>query len=99
MQQRTEHPHAPESLIRGCGVHRRNNPRLLRESRGSVMIKPVGVAVIGAGYWGTKLVREYMLAQQKGNVKLVKVCDSSLAALVACKEQLPIDEELLTTKV
>jgi len=63
------------------------------------MIKPVGVAVIGAGYWGTKLVREYMSAQQKGNVKLVKVCDSSLAALVACKEQLPIDEELLTTKV
>jgi len=63
------------------------------------MTNKVGVAVIGAGYWGTKLVREYKSAQQKGNIGLLKVCDSSLAALIAHREPFSLFDGLLTTKV
>jgi predicted dehydrogenase len=63
------------------------------------MTNQVGVAVIGAGYWGTKLVREYKSAQQKGNIGLLKVCDSSLAALIAHREPLSLFDDMLTTKV
>jgi len=45
------------------------------------MTDRVGVAVIGAGYWGKKLVSEYLPAEKNGKIKLVKVCDPSLAAL------------------
>jgi len=63
------------------------------------MTNQVGVAVIGAGYWGTKLVREYKSAQQKGNVGVLKLCDSSLAALIAHKEPFSIFDGLMTLKV
>jgi len=57
----------------------------------------VGLGVIGAGYWGTKLIREYLSAERsKGTVKLVKVCDSSLSALLAHREEFSIYDDLLT---
>ena len=43
----------------------------------------VGVAVIGAGYWGRKFIGEYLAAEQKGKLALLKVCDPSIAALGA----------------
>jgi len=63
------------------------------------MASAIGVAVVGAGYWGTKLIREYLAAQSRGTVRLARVCDSSMAALLAGKEEFPIFNDLLTEKV
>jgi predicted dehydrogenase/predicted transcriptional regulator len=61
-------------------------------------VKPVRVAVIGAGYWGKKLVYEYTSAQcNKGNVRLAGVCDLSPTALAFCKEKFSVKENLLTS--
>ncbi|MBI3858873.1 MAG: Gfo/Idh/MocA family oxidoreductase [Thaumarchaeota archaeon] len=50
-------------------------------------MKPVGVAVIGTGYWGTKLIREYSaIAESTGEARLVWVIDSSEPALGAIKK-------------
>ena len=63
------------------------------------MDSTVGVGVIGAGYWGTKLVREYLSVERnKGSVKLIKVCDSSLASLLSHREEFSIFDDLLTQK-
>jgi UDP-N-acetylglucosamine 3-dehydrogenase len=59
-------------------------------------VKPVRVAVIGAGYWGKKLVYEYASAQcNKGNVQLAGVCDLSPTALAFCKEKFTVKDDLL----
>lgn len=64
------------------------------------MADPVGVGIVGAGYWGTKLAQEYLSSERsKGKVKLVKVCDSSLTALLACKDRLSIDDARLARNV
>jgi predicted dehydrogenase len=63
-------------------------------------VEPVRVAVVGAGYWGRKLVYEYMSAEcNKGNVRLASVCDPSPSARLYCKEKLSVKEELLTDNV
>lgn len=41
----------------------------------------IGVGIIGSGRWGRKLAAGYLDAERKGSVKLVKVCDTSVAAL------------------
>jgi predicted dehydrogenase/predicted transcriptional regulator len=58
-------------------------------------VKPVRVAVIGAGYWGRKLVQEYTAAQRKGNVRLAGVCDLSPTALAFCREKLSVKDDKL----
>jgi len=66
------------------------------------MDERVGVAVIGAGYWGTKLVTEYLAAEEKGKVRLVKVCDRSISALGALlirKETVSLGQERLTQDI
>lgn len=64
------------------------------------MAEPVRVGIIGAGYWGTKLVQEYLSSERsKGKLKLVKVCDSSLPALLACKKKFGIDDNSLAQNV
>jgi predicted dehydrogenase/predicted transcriptional regulator len=57
------------------------------------------VGVIGAGYWGRKVVYEYLSAECKGNVKLAGVCDSSSSALLFCREKFSVKDELLTESV
>ena len=42
---------------------------------------PIGVGIIGAGYWGRKLAAEYLDAERSGRIRLVKVCDNSIASL------------------
>jgi predicted dehydrogenase/predicted transcriptional regulator len=60
-------------------------------------VKPVRMAVIGAGYWGKKLVYEYTSAQcNKGNLQLAGVCDLSPTALAFCKEKFSVNNDLLT---
>ena len=64
--------------------------------------KPIGVAIVGAGGSGSKLVAEYLAAQRRGKVKLLKICDSSIAALGALlidKETSSITQEMLTQDI
>jgi predicted dehydrogenase/predicted transcriptional regulator len=62
-------------------------------------VEPVRVAVIGAGYWGKKLVYEYTAAQRnKGNVGLAGICDLSPTALAFCREKFSVNDELLTDR-
>ena len=66
------------------------------------MSKPIGVAIIGAGYWGGKFVGEYLTAERAGRVRVVKVCDESVAALGALlinKETSSIGQERLTQNI
>lgn len=63
------------------------------------MTDTVHVGVIGAGYWGTKLIREYLSAEHRGGVKLAMICDSSHSTLLSCKEKVNVDDELLTSRV
>jgi len=63
------------------------------------MDSAVGVGVIGAGYWGSKLIHEYTAQRDKGNIKLLRVCDSSLSALLAHREEFSIYDQLLTQSV
>lgn len=63
---------------------------------------PIGIGIIGAGYWGRKVAGEYLDAERRGNVKLVKVCDTSpaaLGALLVTKETACIGQERLTTDI
>ena len=63
-------------------------------------MRPTGIGVIGAGYWGRKLAGEYLDAERRGGVKLIKVCDSSLpalGALLVTKGTASIGQERLTT--
>ena len=57
---------------------------------------------MGAGRTGGKLAAEYLAAQRGGKVRLLKVCDSSVAALGALlitKETSSIKQEILTQDV
>ena len=64
------------------------------------MKEPIGVGVIGAGYWGRKLIGEYLAAQQnKGTLRLIKICDSSLPALLECEKKYSIEYNRFTKKV
>jgi UDP-N-acetylglucosamine 3-dehydrogenase len=58
------------------------------------------LAVIGAGYWGRKVVSEYLDLQRKDpEFKLVKVCDLLDSNLIYCKEKLNIKNEVLCSNV
>jgi len=64
------------------------------------MTKPVGVGIIGAGYWGKKLVQEYLASERnKHYVKLLKICDISLAPLLECEAKFSVNYKQLTQKV
>ena len=61
------------------------------------MKDPVGVAVIGIGYWGTKLVGEYQRSERnKHKLRLSRICDTSLPALLGCKKKFSLSDDLLT---
>ena len=64
------------------------------------MSGPIGVGIVGAGRLGRKLAAEYLTVQRRGKIKLLKVCDSSLAtlgALLITRETSSITQERLTT--
>lgn len=58
----------------------------------------VNIGVIGAGYWGKKVITEYLVLS-KGNpdVNLRRVCDIQKQSLRYCSEGLRIPEKRLTT--
>jgi predicted dehydrogenase len=63
---------------------------------------PIGVGIVGAGKEGRKLAAEYLTVQRRGKINLLKVCDSSVAALGALlitKETSSITQEMLTQDI
>jgi UDP-N-acetylglucosamine 3-dehydrogenase len=62
--------------------------------------KKINLAVIGAGYWGRKVIGEYLALEQKDpDFSLVKVCDLLYDNLIYCKEMLKVDKEKLSNQV
>ena len=60
------------------------------------------VGMIGSGSWGRKVAAGYLDAERKGRVKLVKVCDNSVAALgglLMDHETASIGEERLSVDI
>jgi predicted dehydrogenase len=54
------------------------------------------VAVIGAGYWGRKVINEYLqLAKEKANFDLSMVCDVKDDNLTYCREKFGVSREKL----
>ena len=63
------------------------------------MAGKVYVAVIGAGYWGRKLIREYIdLSKENDKVKLVAIVDSSGTQLLRISEEMGIPAKMLYTE-
>ncbi len=57
----------------------------------------VNIAVLGVGYWGKKLLSEYIpLAKSDPKVNLLMVCDVQEQNLMYCNETLNIPQEKLT---
>ena len=60
------------------------------------MTKPVNIGVIGAGYWGKKIVSEYLtLSKDDANVSLLSVCDVYEKNLRLCGEAFQISKNRL----
>ena len=57
---------------------------------------PVRIAVIGAGYWGKKVIREVLdVAKTTGRVQLHAVVDNSPTMLAQCQQEFgPLDYRL-----
>src|SRR2546429_9160281 len=70
----------------------RNSPQP-RISRSWILTATVSITVIGAGYWGEKVIREILILSQKtGMVSLRSVVDSSPAVLERCRKKVgPLD--------
>jgi UDP-N-acetylglucosamine 3-dehydrogenase len=62
--------------------------------------KQINLAVIGAGYWGRKVIGEYLALEQKDtDFQLAKVCDLLDDNLIYCKERLNVGKEKLSSQV
>jgi predicted dehydrogenase len=61
--------------------------------------EPINVAVIGAGYWGCKVIREYLqLAVMNPGVNLAKVCDLKEENLEFANEAFGVNKERLSAE-
>jgi predicted dehydrogenase len=63
---------------------------------------PIGVGIIGVGQLGRKLAADYLTVQTRGKVNLLKICDTSIAALGALlitKETSSLTQDMLTQDV
>jgi len=68
------------------------------KGRGGKLKDSVNVAVIGAGYWGKKVIREYLqLAGSNPEVNLLMVCDLTDENLRCCNKVFHIRKKKLTT--
>jgi predicted dehydrogenase len=62
------------------------------------MKETLNVGVLGAGYWGRKVISEYVqLEKTNPNVRLAKVCDLMEDNLTFCEEKLHLDKEKLSS--
>jgi UDP-N-acetylglucosamine 3-dehydrogenase len=64
------------------------------------LARVINLAVIGAGYWGRKVISEYLeLQRQDPDFKLVQVCDLLDNNLIFCHEKLDMVRENLCSQV
>ena len=64
----------------------------------SEMKESINVAVVGAGYWGRKVITEYLqLAKMNPRVNLAKICDLKDENLEFCKQAWDVDEKRLSS--
>ncbi len=62
------------------------------------MVKNVNLAVIGAGYWGRKVISEYLqLCKEDTAFNLIGVCDLKEENLSYCKDILHVNDEKLSS--
>jgi len=60
------------------------------------MVQKINIAVLGAGYWGTKLIREYIaLSKKEENIRLCGVADISKERLSKIKSEFNLPSKLL----
>jgi UDP-N-acetylglucosamine 3-dehydrogenase len=60
----------------------------------------INLAVIGAGYWGKKVIGEYLeLENVDADFNLAKVCDIKDENLIFCKEKLKLGKEKLSSQI
>jgi len=58
--------------------------------------KRINIAVIGAGYWGTKLVNEYLaLSKKRQDLKLQAIADKSSESLRNIRERFSLPDSML----
>src|SRR5206468_8010039 len=51
-------------------------------------MKPLNISVVGAGYWGRKVIRETLaLARTSGQISLHSVVDNSPTVLEQCRKE------------
>jgi predicted dehydrogenase len=63
------------------------------------MEESINVGVLGAGYWGRKVISEYLqLEKTNAKVHLAKVCDLKDDNLIFCKENLHLGKEKLSSE-
>ena len=63
------------------------------------MEERLNIGVLGAGYWGRKVINEYLQLQKTNpNVHLAKVCDLIDDNLSFCKDQLHLRKDTLTSE-
>ena len=69
-----------------------------RERENFLMVKHVNLAVIGAGYWGRKVIGEYLqLAEVDSAFRLMQVCDLKEENLSHCRDTFGMDEARLSS--
>ncbi|RLG81149.1 MAG: hypothetical protein DRO40_10135 [Thermoprotei archaeon] len=61
------------------------------------MASKIGVAVIGAGYWGYKLIREYLALAREYGIELRAVADTSREKLEKVSRELGVPRDRLYT--
>jgi len=64
--------------------------------QGENLSKRINIAVIGAGYWGTKLVNEYLaLSKKRHDLKLQAIADKSPESLCSIRERFSLPDSML----
>lgn len=66
------------------------------DKEGPRMARKVNIGILGAGYWGTKLIREYLaLSKKTDNIKLCAIADISKERILRVKEEFNIPDKML----
>jgi len=82
--------------VRSISLARKSPNFFLQDERERRDLKyPINIAVIGAGYWGKKVINEYLqLAKSNLKVNLSMICDLQDQNLRYCNEEFRIPEKL-----
>jgi UDP-N-acetylglucosamine 3-dehydrogenase len=60
------------------------------------LVEMIGVAIIGAGYWGTKLIAEYIaLSKKRRDVKLIAIADASPKRLLQISKEFSLPNSMV----